>query len=123
RARIALQKMASEGHLGDVREELAPQSDDDSAPPELRRVAESPQPFVAALSESTTPGLSPTRTLLESNPTTPSAIRAAVSPWYCSGLPTGAAGLFFLLNALERIGIAKAFSAGLGPADPQFAAR
>ena len=68
-------------------------------------------------------GLSPSRTLLESNPTTPSDLRPAVTPWYCSGLPTSAAGLFFLLNALERIGIAKAFSAGLGSADPQFAAR
>ena len=125
RARIALQKMASEGGVAEAREKLASQSENDSAPAELRRVAESPQPFdfADALPESTIPGLSPTRTLNESNPTTPSDLRLAVTPWYCSGLPTSAAGLFFLLNALERIGIAKAFSAGLGSADPLFAAR
>ncbi len=125
RARIALQKMASEGLVGDVREEVGSQSDDESAPLELRRVVECPQRFdiVAALSEPTIAGLSPTRTLLESNPTTPPDLRPAVTPWYCSGLPTSVAGLFFLMNALERIGIARAFSAGLGSADPQFAAR
>ena len=125
RARIALHEMASERHVGDAREKLASQSDHDSAPAELSRVATSTQPFDFAddLPGSVVAGLSPTRTLLESNPTTSSDLRPAVTPWYCSGLPTSAAGLFFLMNALERIGIAKAFSAGLGSADLQFAAR
>src|SRR5271165_982520 len=34
-------------------------------------------------------------------------------PWYCFGVPTTAAGLFFLLNALRRIGMPQALAAGL----------
>ncbi len=44
-------------------------------------------------------------------------------PWYCSGLPTSAAGLFFLLNALERIGISQALAGSLAWSAPNFAAR
>lgn len=45
-----------------------------------------------------------------------------IVPWRCSGLPTNAAGLFFLLNAMERIGISRALAGGLGSAVPGFAA-
>ncbi len=43
-------------------------------------------------------------------------------PWQCVGEPTGAVGLFFLLNALERIGISQAL-AEFGGAVPDFTAR
>jgi hypothetical protein len=42
------------------------------------------------------------------------------TPWRCSGLPTNAAGLFFLLNAMERIGISQALAGGLSSAVPGF---
>jgi hypothetical protein len=51
-----------------------------------------------------------------------SAALAHISPWRCSGLPTGAGGLFFLLNAMNRIGISQAIARGLGSAVPNFAA-
>ena len=43
--------------------------------------------------------------------------------WYCSGLPTGSAGFFFLLNAVRQVGVAEALAAGLGQARPDFAFR
>jgi hypothetical protein len=43
-------------------------------------------------------------------------------PWQCEGAATAAAGLFFLLNALERIGVAEALAA-FGGAVPDFIAR
>ena len=45
------------------------------------------------------------------------------APWRSSGVPTNAAGLFFLLNALRRLGMAEALSSGLARADPDFLAR
>lgn len=39
------------------------------------------------------------------------------------GLPTAAGGLFFLLNALSRVGIAQAMEGGLAWAHPRFVAR
>jgi hypothetical protein len=58
------------------------------------------------------PGLSPPES---------AAIPGAL-PWAWVGEPTSAAGLFFLLNALERIGAARALDAFEG-AVPDFAAR
>ena len=45
------------------------------------------------------------------------------TPWQCVGLPTAAAGLFFLLNALERLGISEALATDLASAAPNFAAQ
>ena len=43
--------------------------------------------------------------------------------WYCQGLPTRAAGLFFLLHALQRLGMEQALATGLADADPDFVPR
>jgi hypothetical protein len=43
--------------------------------------------------------------------------------WYCAGLETAAGGFFFLLNALQRLGISQALGAGLAPAGPDFLPR
>lgn len=43
--------------------------------------------------------------------------------WQWVGLPTAAAGLFFLLNALQRIGISQAIDAGLTWSIPNFVPR
>ena len=43
-----------------------------------------------------------------------------VARWYCRGLPTRAAGFFFLLNALQRIGIADSLASGLAGAGADF---
>jgi hypothetical protein len=51
------------------------------------------------------------------------ALQPNPTPWQCLGLPTAAAGLFFLLNALQRVGISEALSTDLASADPNFAAR
>ncbi len=45
------------------------------------------------------------------------------TPWQCAGLPTAAAGLFFLLNALETLGISEALATDLASAAPNFAAQ
>jgi hypothetical protein len=42
------------------------------------------------------------------------------TPWQCTGLPTGAAGLFFLLNALERLGVSEAMATDLASVAPNF---
>jgi hypothetical protein len=44
-------------------------------------------------------------------------------PWRIDGLPTQAAGLFFLLNALSRIGIEQAITSGGAEAAPNFVPR
>ena len=44
-------------------------------------------------------------------------------PWQCAGLPTAAAGLFFLLNALETLGISEALATDLASASPNFVAQ
>jgi hypothetical protein len=124
RARVALQKIASEGRVGGACAELARMSDDSASSesndlanfdPDLQMAADPPA--------SVTPAVSRDRASLEPNPLAPSDLSLATAPWSCSGLPTSAAGLFFMLNVLRRIGIAEAFSADLGRADPQFAAR
>ena len=51
-------------------------------------------------------------------PETPRAL-----PWQMEGLATHAAGLFFLLNTLEHLGIAGALAAGLAAACPDFLPR
>ncbi len=57
-------------------------------------------------------------------PTAPATLaHPAPAPWYCSGLPTSAAGLFFLLNALHRIGMPGALAAGLARGGPNFPVR
>lgn len=38
-----------------------------------------------------------------------------ITPWRCEGTPTGAAGLFFLLNVLDHLGIALAVDSGIAP--------
>ncbi len=45
------------------------------------------------------------------------------SIWYCAGLPTNAAGFFFLLNALESLGIAEALALGPSQARSDFVPR
>ncbi len=47
----------------------------------------------------------------------------ATHPWHIYGLPTHAAGLFFLLNALARIGIEQAIGSGDAAAVPDFVPR
>jgi hypothetical protein len=47
----------------------------------------------------------------------------APSRWYCTGLPTGLGGLFFLLHVLRRIGLPEALAGGLGEAGPNFPIR
>jgi hypothetical protein len=47
----------------------------------------------------------------------------APDAWQWVGLPTTAAGLFFLLNALQRIGISQAIEAGLTWSIPNFVPR
>lgn len=124
RARVALQKMVSEGHVGGAFAELARMSDD-FASSESNGLAdfESHLQMAADPPASVTPAVSRDRAFLEPNPPAPSDSSPATAPWFCSGLPTSAAGLFFMLNVLRRIGIAEAFSADLGRVDPQFAAR
>ncbi len=51
------------------------------------------------------------------------AIDNAPLSWFVNGLPTLAAGLFFLLNALERIGMPQAVASGLIEACPDFLPR
>jgi len=59
---------------------------------------------------------------IEPSPSTRAAHPASIR-WNCSGLPTDAAGFFFLLNALQRIGITQALASGLAAAGPNFVAR
>ncbi len=47
----------------------------------------------------------------------------AVTRWHCEGLPTSAAGFFFLLNVLRHLGIAQALATGLTQASPDFLPR
>jgi hypothetical protein len=44
----------------------------------------------------------------------------SLARWNCIGQATSAAGFFFLLNSLHRIGIAQALAAGLSQAGPDF---
>jgi hypothetical protein len=53
----------------------------------------------------------------------PAAAPVPPLPWYCSGLPTDAAGMFFLLNAMRRIGMSQALTGELAWAAPDFTAR
>jgi hypothetical protein len=74
------------------------------------------------------PASLPLRGVPGNEPSLPPAAKAAVAaslplPWYVEGLATHAAGLFFLLNALERLGIAQALASGLAAACPDFLAR
>jgi hypothetical protein len=123
RGRVALRKIA-EGHVGGALVERA-QMSDDSVSSESSSVAGFEPYFrmAAASPASAVPASSLARTSLAADQLARSDSGLAAAPWFGSGLPTSAAGLFFLLNVLQRIGIAEAFSADLGRADPQFAAR
>jgi hypothetical protein len=48
---------------------------------------------------------------------------ATLTRWYCEGSPTQAAGFFFLLNALHRIGIVQALAGGWAVATGDFVPR
>jgi len=48
---------------------------------------------------------------------------ATLTRWHCEGSPTQAAGFFFLLNALHRIGIAQALAGGSADATGDFVPR
>jgi hypothetical protein len=77
--------------------------------------------FVEPLHASAPPGApepAPSQALAFEEP----AALPQITPWRCSGLPTNAAGLFFMLNAMERIGISQALAGGLGSVEPSFAA-
>ena len=123
RARVALRKIA-EGHVDGTLVELSPTSYD-SASSESSSVAGF-EPYLRMATPapaSVVPALSVDRVSLDADQLPRSDSGLATAPWFGSGLPTRAAGLFFLLNVLQRIGIAEAFSADLGRVDPQFAAR
>jgi hypothetical protein len=123
RARVALRKTA-EGHVGGALLERAQMSDHSASSesssvaafePYLRMATAPPAPVVSPLSLD--------RASLGADQLARCESGLATAPWFGSGLPTSAAGLFFLLNVLQRIGMAEAFAANLGRADPQFAAR
>ena len=78
-------------------------------------------PHPAALVSVPTPAdpASPPRIV---TPAAPDTFQSAPLPWHAERFATKAAGLFFLLNALKRIGIVQAFAAGLAAAYPDFLA-
>ena len=123
RAKVALRKLTG-NNVGGALVELATMSDT-SASFESSSVAdfEPHLRMAAAPPASEGPALSLDRASLGANQLARSDSGLATAPWFGSGLPTSAAGLFFLLNVLQRISIAEAFSTNLGRADPQFAAR
>ncbi len=91
--------------------------------------AEAPGPLPGSMApESGLPAPSLPATPPSPLPTPPGASATPLAnpapvPWYCSGLPTSAAGLFFLLNALRRLGMPAALAGGLAGAGPNFPAR
>jgi hypothetical protein len=52
-----------------------------------------------------------------------SDLTRAITRWHCEGLPTRAAGFFFLLNLLRHLGIAQALAMGLAPVNSDFVPR
>ncbi len=124
---------AEVGSLASVRPDASGAVEDrpyleDSVPASVPDTIESHISGAAALPNFVEPFPAPAPRAADEPPPSPaltldeSSALSQITPWRCSGLPTHAAGLFFLLNAMERIGISQALAGDLGWVVPNFAA-